>query len=60
MWHLLKFRMLTLGLWAGGQMLEQPTMESDMPPPVGSASDQLLRALDDAISQARLSSPTTP
>ena len=60
MWHLLKFLMLTLGLWAGGRMLEKPTMESDTPPPVGSESDQLLRALDDVMSQARLSSPTTP
>ena len=42
------------------RLLEQPTTESDTPPPVGSESDQLLRALDDAISKARLSFPTTP
>lgn len=41
------------------RMLEQPTTELDTPPPVGNESDQLLRALDDAISKARLSSPTT-
>ena len=59
MWHLLKFLMLTLGLWAGGRMLEQPTTELATPPPVGNESDQLMRALDDALSKARLSSPTT-
>jgi hypothetical protein len=41
------------------RMLEQPPTELAMPPPVGNESDQLLRALDDAMSKARLSFPTT-
>ncbi len=41
------------------RILEQPTTELAMPPPVGNESDQLWRALDDAMSKARLSSPTT-
>ena len=41
------------------RILEQPTTESATQPPVGNESDQLLRALDDAMSKARLSSPTT-
>jgi len=39
-----------------GRVLEQSTMEVDTAP-VGNESRQLMRALDDAISRARLSSP---
>ena len=41
------------------RLLEQPTTELGTPLPMGNEADQLMRALDDAMSKARLSSPTT-
>ena len=40
--------------------LEQSSTGLDLPPPVGNESDQLLRALDDAVTRARTFAPTTP
>jgi len=41
------------------RLLQQQTTELETPPPVSNESDQLLRALGDALSRARLASPTT-
>jgi len=40
--------------------LEQPSTGLETPSPAGSETDQLLRALDDAITRARTFSPTPP
>jgi hypothetical protein len=42
------------------RMLEQSSTEREASAPAGSEADQLLRALDDAITKARSSSPSTP
>jgi hypothetical protein len=41
-------------------MLEQSSTEREASAPAGSEADQLLRALADAITKARSSSPSTP